>query len=498
MKYFTYLQKRASGVFDNHNERLIHEVNLLYKLLPSTSWIDMAVIVLIAGLLMRYVELNQLILWCLLAFIIMSIRICIGERFNSIVINEKNVKKWFDLFLVAATLYGVMWSFTAIILVPSENPVAAAFAIFTLCILTALVTAVSSINTSVFAIYVVTTLWPYSFYLIASNSYPQSIIGIAAIIVSLIILIMGTNINNFYKGMIDLELKNLELYEELRYESKRLNLVENSLLNNILDEEIAEKIRKQSLDLKRSTEPQNNVINSADNSINSYLQMLDNKIKSQLQNSLYFVNELEQANLSESLIKNVKIINKLLSSIVKTIDRVSMNEESIKQKLTEINFSHGDYTEINIRRMINYITHEIPLGQKVKSIRVDKHVDKMTPTKIYGPKDALNEILSNLITNAVKYNNGGNVNVSVENLNNNEGHLLLQFTVTDSGAGMDGETIEYLKNDTIDKSERYPGLTVVKHLISKYANNLIVNSNPDIGTNIMFQMAFDTNNMVLN
>ena len=62
---------------------LIQQVHILYRLLPATQWIDVAAVVLVFGLLLRYVDLSSLLAWTVIAIIIISARVSIQERYHA-------------------------------------------------------------------------------------------------------------------------------------------------------------------------------------------------------------------------------------------------------------------------------------------------------------------------------------------------------------------------------------------------------------------------------
>jgi signal transduction histidine kinase len=467
------------------NTRRVHEVQLLFRLLPTTQSIDFAVVAVIFGLLMKYVSISALLCWTVLVLVILYLRINIAEKHKETVVSEHNVDTWLNLFQVGATLYGAMWSLTAILLVPSDIATFAAFTALILCGLAAAEAALSSVNLRSFTIYVIATLWPYSFFLITTNQYPQIFIGATAFLFSFIVFIMGAHTHKFFTQMIDMEIKNNSLYNELIYETNKRNRAENALLDSTLDEELAELIREQSIKLK---------LDVTQNEPAEHIKILDKKIQHQLENTLTFVQELGQEKIPESLGRNIKIIEKLLVNINTSIKKATMDSEQVKQELLEIDFEQNESSQINIRRTLNYIMDAIPLIYKAKYIAINKDIDNDIPDKVYGNKDALIKILLNLLTNAIKFSDGGAVNITVKTVSDTNENLILKFSVTDNGIGMQKEVIDFLKNEVDDDESivMYHGLTVVKYLISKYAVNLSINTTSGAGTTIAFQMPFNT------
>ncbi len=482
---------------DRVGKSLVQEVHILYRLLPATQWIDIAAVGLVFGLLIKYINITSLISWSAFVVVIISARISIQERYAAATVTPDNALVWLNWFLAGAVLYGSMWSVTAMLLVPSDIPTAAAFTALILCGLTAAGVAVSSVNLRVFTVYTLATLWPYSFFLLASGQSPQTIIGGLMFLFSFVIYIMAIRTHHFFTNMVRLELKSDELERELRYEIRKRHQAENALLDNTLEEELADKIRQQSLALREGTigRPARSELLNVDQQ--TYLALLNSKIRDQLQNVLVFIKDLEEANLPENLKKEVQIISRILSNMVGIIGKTTTNNDQVRQQMEIFDYESNDTRPINVRRLVNYLVQALPLVYKAKFITINRDIDSTIPNTVYGSKEALERILSCLLNNAVKYSDGGNVNILVRLVATNHEQVDLQFTVVDTGVGMTREVVNFLATGNDEENlDRYPGLAVVKHLIGKHGHQLSVKSTPGAGTEISFVMHFKAERLV--
>jgi len=482
---------------DLADKGLVQEVHILYRLLPATQWIDIAAVALVFGLLMKYVDISSLVAWSIFAVVIISARISIRERFSSATVTTANVKTWLNWFLTGAILYGIMWSETAILLVPSDIPTAAAFTALILCGLTAAGVAVSSVNLKVFTVYTLATLWPYSFFLMASGQSPQTIIGGLMFLFSFVIFAMGLRTYHFFSNMVRLELQSSKLEEDLRYEIRKRQLAESALLDNTLEEELADRIRQQSLALKEGAIRLPAEAGSLQIDHSSYLTLLNTKFREQLQNVLVFIRELEDAALPDKQRKEVHIISKILKNMIAIITKATTDNNHVKQVIDIFDTETSDTRPINIRRMVNYLAQALPMVYKAKFITINRNIDNNIPATVYGNKEALERILSCLINNAVKYSDGGTVNLNIEVVSGFGDTVELRFSVADTGRGMTRDIVNFLAEENRDENlERFPGLAVVKHLVARHGNKLTVKSTPGAGTEIAFHMQFRAERMV--
>src|SRR5690606_37506986 len=71
-------------------------------------------------------------------------------------------------------------------------------------------------------------------------------------------------------------------------------------------------------------------------------------------------------------------------------------------------------------------------------------IDKDVPPFIVGDVTRLRQILVNLVSNAIKFTNDGEVFISVKNLSKKTDELVLQFAVKDTGIGIPAEKLEVI------------------------------------------------------
>jgi len=110
-----------------------------------------------------------------------------------------------------------------------------------------------------------------------------------------------------------------------------------------------------------------------------------------------------------------------------------------------------------------------------------------TCDSIVVPEFALNQILLNLITNGIKYNDKTIVIISVSITKSKRDFIL---EVTDNGSGIILKDVDRIfkpfitlgKKDRFNKVGTGVGLATVAHLVDRMGGNITVNSNKEIGT----------------
>ena len=114
------------------------------------------------------------------------------------------------------------------------------------------------------------------------------------------------------------------------------------------------------------------------------------------------------------------------------------------------------------------------------------------PYQVYGDAQRVMEILTNLLTNAVKFTNSGLIELTIEKREMSDDTVTILFRVKDSGIGMTQEQIEsifdpYVRhNDTIHGLGL--GLYISRKLAQKMGGDLVVSSIKDEGSTFEFSI----------
>ncbi len=128
-----------------------------------------------------------------------------------------------------------------------------------------------------------------------------------------------------------------------------------------------------------------------------------------------------------------------------------------------------------------------------KKITLTFDMDYNTPIMVNGDKERLQQVISNLVVNSIKYGqNNGTTEVSIENLIKSK----VIVRVTDNGEGIEKEHIPRLfeRFYRVDKSGSRKeggsglGLAIVKHIIEAHREKLYIESEYGIGSEFSFTL----------
>ncbi|NDU85135.1 MAG: response regulator [Ferrovum sp.] len=119
--------------------------------------------------------------------------------------------------------------------------------------------------------------------------------------------------------------------------------------------------------------------------------------------------------------------------------------------------------------------------------------------RLRGDPLRLQQVLANLVGNAVKFTERGSITLSLSVLGNEEHHTRLRFEVADTGVGIplsaQAKIFESFNQADISTSRRFGGsglgLTITKHLVEAMGGHLSVDSTEGLGSRFWFDLTLE-------
>lgn len=165
------------------------------------------------------------------------------------------------------------------------------------------------------------------------------------------------------------------------------------------------------------------------------------------------------------VLRNVYFMKDLVN---KTIDLAKLNSGIIEFEFQNLKLN-DELEYVITNNQILFEKNEIKIINKIKN-----------PLYVYADKIRLDEVLNNLITNAIKYSPDINGKIIIEGKQDDN---LVTISVKDNGVGMDSEQIECIFDEfyKVDDSRHELdssglGLTITKKIIEKHGGKIWVHS----------------------
>ena len=154
--------------------------------------------------------------------------------------------------------------------------------------------------------------------------------------------------------------------------------------------------------------------------------------------------------------------------------------------------------QFNLRAAVEDVLEMVALKAQQKELEVLLVVRPGVPAMVSGDPGRLRQILLNLLTNAIKFTNQGEVVVQMHLLTSNKSGPLLQFDVVDTGPGLSAETAARLFEPFVQAdastSRNYGGtglgLAICKRLVQAMEGTIWVTSTVGKGSTFSFTTRF--------
>lgn len=150
--------------------------------------------------------------------------------------------------------------------------------------------------------------------------------------------------------------------------------------------------------------------------------------------------------------------------------------------------------DFNIRKVIISLANGFASKANEKGVEVHTVIDPQVPDIVIGDQYRINQILTNLIGNAIKFTNEGKVEIIVNATSKDEESIDVSFEVKDTGIGISEDKITsifdsfYQVEDTANSKVGGTGLglAITKELINLQQGELTATSTLGVGSSFSF------------
>ncbi len=317
--------------------------------------------------------------------------------------------------------------------------------------------------------------------------------------------------NDYFNRELELKKYESSLYEEILKKLKELEEQENlfrAVIEHIeklysqlaesqteLEEkhrQLLEEIKKREKieqELKKAKEE----AETASKAKSDFLARMSHEIRTPLTGIVGFVDLLSQTKLDEIQKRYIEIIKNsiksLLSIVNDILDMAKIEEGKYKLEYTSVN----SYIEFD--KMIKVFAPEA----EQKGLKYIYFIDPKINECLKLPLQAISQILYNLISNAIKFTDKGEVKVKVEVIEDKEETQVLKFIVRDTGIGIPKDKLKEIfdkfsqiyKERTAKYGGTGLGLSIASSLVKMLGGELKVKSKVGEGSIFYFTAEFE-------
>ncbi|MDP9170459.1 MAG: response regulator, partial [Acidobacteriota bacterium] len=250
----------------------------------------------------------------------------------------------------------------------------------------------------------------------------------------------------------------------------------------LLERELREKNDKLSRETQRAEE--------ASRAKSTFLATMSHEIRTPMNAILGMSDLLWESPLNPEQLQYVDISRRAGNTLLKLINDI-LDLSKIESGLFELEESELDLEEV-IARSVEVVA----AAARAKGVDLLCRIAPEVQTNLIGDSGRLQQILTNLLGNALKFTETGEINLSVQAAKGDP--CRLEITVTDTGIGIAREKLDAIFEDFTqgdsDTTRKYGGtglgLGICRRLISLMAGVLTVESEPGVGSTFRFTVGF--------
>ncbi|PJJ79913.1 ATP-binding protein [Mucilaginibacter auburnensis] len=221
-----------------------------------------------------------------------------------------------------------------------------------------------------------------------------------------------------------------------------------------------------------------------------FLSTMSHEIRTPMNAVIGFTHLLLQLNPREDQMEYIKLLKFSAENLLVLINDIL---DFSKIEAGKIEFEEADFS---IRDLISNIRMALLQKASEKDIQIKLFVDQELPNAIKGDPVRIGQILTNLISNAVKFTKEGKVTITASLVKKNDEFTTIDFEVTDTGIGIEPEKIDHIFESFTQASSATTrkfggtglGLTITKRLLELMGSQIKVRSELGRGSTFYFSL----------
>lgn len=231
---------------------------------------------------------------------------------------------------------------------------------------------------------------------------------------------------------------------------------------------------------------------NANKAKDNFLSVMSHEIRTPLNAIIGITNILKAESSNEKQKMHLETLDSSSQNLLKLVKDI-LDLEKIKAEkiaLEKINF--------NLKKVLDNLYYAFLPESMEQGNKLILEIAEDVPTLLIGDPLKLNQILNNILSNAIKFTKKGNIKLSVTQKKTTKNSTLLYFRITDSGIGIPKDkqriifnAFEQAENSTTRKyGGTGLGLSITKQLLELQGGKIEVDSSPNIGTTFTAQIPF--------
>jgi signal transduction histidine kinase/DNA-binding NarL/FixJ family response regulator len=224
-----------------------------------------------------------------------------------------------------------------------------------------------------------------------------------------------------------------------------------------------------------------------------FLANMSHEIRTPVNSVIGFTNLLQKTQLKEEQLQFVGLIKTAGQNLLNIINDI-LDISKIESGMLTI-----DKTPFNVRELCYSVEMMFYHLVKEKNLSLKSVITGNIPDLIIVDKERLSQVLTNLVSNAIKFTKEGGIVINLEMIKSTGKTARLRFSVTDTGIGIMPDKLDVIF-DRFEQAEASTnrnyggtglGLSIVKNLVNMQGGSIWAISEYGKGATFIFEMEFE-------
>jgi signal transduction histidine kinase len=221
-----------------------------------------------------------------------------------------------------------------------------------------------------------------------------------------------------------------------------------------------------------------------------FLSSMSHEIRTPLNAIIGLADILLKRNPREEQIKIFRMLKNSGDNLLTIVNDILdfSKVEAGKMELEETVFNL-----IETGKEVVQLFHEKAENKKIKLLF---EANSDLPAMIMGDQGKIRQVLTNLVSNSIKFTSTGHVDMSIQLVNKEDKRYTILFSVSDTGIGIEADKLSLIFESFAqagqDTARKYGGtglgLAIVKRLINLMGSEIYVESEPGNGSRFFFTL----------